>query len=104
MQSVNPPEAVAEVDAPVGESGFQLQAAAADVAEVGAEEADGSIGGDGGAGLVLLLLADEDAAGKDEGLGAFAGGNEGALHQQFVETNFHGLIFMAGLARANFVK
>jgi hypothetical protein len=77
---------------PVGERGFEFEAAAADVAEVRAEEAEGSVGGDRGAGFVLLLLADENTAGKDESLGALAGGNEAALHQQFVETDFHALM------------
>jgi hypothetical protein len=97
-------ETVAEVDAPMGESGFKLESAAADVTEVGAEEADGSIGGDGGARLVLLLLADENAAGQDESLGALASGDEAALHQQLVETDFHGLIFMAGFCMGNLVR
>jgi len=54
-------------------------------------------------GLSCFCSLTEDAAGKDEA-GRVRGWNEGALHQQFVETDFHGLIFMAGLARANFVK
>lgn len=87
-------ETVAEIDVPVGESGFKLEAATADVAQVSTEKADGSIAGDGGARLVLLLLADENAASEDEGLGAFAGGDEAALHQQFVQSGFHARVFM----------
>lgn len=82
-------EAAGKVDGPLGESGFELEAASADVAEVAAEKADGGVLGDGVAGLVDLLLSDEHAAGEDEGLSAFAGGSKASLHQQFVETNFH---------------
>jgi hypothetical protein len=88
-------ETVVEVDVPVGEGGFEFKSAAADVTEIGAEETDGSIGDDGGARLVLLLLVDEDAASEDDGLSAFAGRSEATLHEQFVETGFHGRNFMA---------
>src|SRR3981081_3491296 len=47
-----------ERDGPVGEGVLELEAAAADVLEVGAEETDGGGGGDGGAGLVDALLVD----------------------------------------------
>ena len=68
----------------VVEGGFQLEAAAGDVAEVVAEETDGGGVGDGGAGLVDALLVDEDAAGDDHGLGALAGGGEGAVNEELV--------------------
>jgi hypothetical protein len=84
-----------EVDVRVVEGGFEFESATADVAEVGTEEADGGIIGDGGARLVLLLLVDEDAASEDDGLSAFAGESEATLHEQFVETGFHGRNFMA---------
>jgi hypothetical protein len=79
-----------ERDGPVGEGVLEFQAAAADVFEVGAEEADGGGGGDGGAGLVDALLVDEDAAGEDESLGAFAGGGVALIDEEFVETDLLG--------------
>ena len=82
-------------DGPGGEGGFELEAAAGDVAEVVAEEADDGGVVDEGAGLGGLsaffetLLVDEDAAGEDEGLGALAGGGEGTVNEELVETKFH---------------
>lgn len=73
-------EAVAEVDGPMSESGFELEAAAADVAEAAAEEPDVGVIEDRGAGFIELLLVNEDATGEDEGLGSLAGGGEMALH------------------------
>jgi len=63
---------VGEVDGPVGEGALELEAAAANVFEIGAEEANDGFGGDGGTWLVNTLLVDEDAACEDESLGAFA--------------------------------
>jgi hypothetical protein len=77
-------------DGPGGEGGFEFEAAAGDVAEVVAEEADDGGVVDRGAGFVDALLVDEDAAGDDEGLGALAGGGEGAVNEDFVEAEFHG--------------
>jgi hypothetical protein len=74
-------EEACKVDLPVSECRFELESAAADVAEIAAEEADGSVVGYRVARLVELLFVDEDAAGEDEGLGAFAGGNEAALDE-----------------------
>lgn len=87
-----------ERDGPVGEGVLEFEAAAADVFEVGAEEADGGIGGDGGAGLVDALLIDEDPASEDEGLGAFAGCGVAVVDEEFVETDF----FVAGFFVALF--
>jgi len=81
---------VGEVDGPVAEGFFELETATADVAEIVAEEANGGVHGDGGAGFVDALLVDQDAAGEDEGLSAFAGGDEGAVDQQLVETELGG--------------
>ena len=64
---------------------LQLESAAAYVAKIFAEEADGRVVGDGGAGLVDLLFGDEHAAGKDERLRAFAGGGEAAVNEKFVD-------------------
>ena len=51
------------------------------------ERSDGGVV-DGGSGLVDALVVDEDAAGEDEGLGALAGGSEGAVDEEFVEAGF----------------
>src|SRR5205807_6548632 len=82
-----------ERDGPVGEGVLEFEAATADVFEVRAEETDGGGGGDGGAGLVDALLVDEDAAGEDESLGAFAGGGVAVVHEELVETYFLGSLF-----------
>ena len=86
-----------ERDGPVGEGALELEAAAADVLEVGAEEADGGFGGDGGAGLVDALLVDEDAAGEDEGLGALAGGGVAVVDEEFVEAGLHFVGLFCGI-------
>ena len=85
-----------EGDGPVGEGALEFEAAAADVFEIGAEEADGGGGGDGGTGLVDALLVDEDAAGEDEGLGAFAGGGMAVVDEEFVEACFGGTAQFGG--------
>jgi hypothetical protein len=82
-----------EVDGPVGEGVLQLEAAAADVLEVGAEETDDCVGGDGGAGLVDALLVDKDTACEDEGLSALAGGGVAVVDEEFVETDFFVSLF-----------
>lgn len=64
-----------EVDGPVGEGTLELEAAATDVLEIGAEEANDGVGGDGGTWLVNTLLVNEDPAGEDEGLCAFSRGS-----------------------------
>ena len=81
---------VSEVEMPVGERVLELEAAAADVFEVGAEEADGSVGWDRGAGFVDALLVDEDAAGEDEGLGSLTRGGVAAVDEELVEADFFG--------------
>lgn len=87
-----------EVDRPVGEGVLEFEAAAADVFEVGTEEANGGGGGDRGARLVDALLIDEDAAGEYEGLGAFAGDGVALVDEELVEAN----LFGAGLFEAFF--
>jgi hypothetical protein len=72
---------------------LEFEAAAADVLEVGAEEADGGVGRDGGAGLVDALLVDEDATGEDEGLGALAGGSVAVVDEELVEAEFFFALF-----------
>ena len=56
----------------MGEGALELEAAAADVFEIGAEEANDGVGGDGGAWFVNTLLVDENATGEDESLCSFA--------------------------------
>ncbi len=77
----------------MGEGVFEFEAAAADVFEVGAEQADVCGGGDGGAGLVDALLVDENAAGEDERLSALAGGGMALVDEEFVEADFLGRTF-----------
>ena len=72
-------------DAPGGEGGFELDAAAGDVAEIVAEHADGDGVVDGGAGLIDALLVNQDAAGEDERLRTLAGGGERAVNEEFVQ-------------------
>jgi hypothetical protein len=72
----------------VGEGGSELESATADVGLVVAEEADGGVGGNGGAGLVDFLFGDEYAAGENEGAGALAAGGKLAFDQKDVETGF----------------
>jgi len=71
-------------EVPGGEGGFEFEAASGDVAEVVAEESNDGGVGYGGSGFVDALLVDEDAAGDDHGLGALAGGGEGAVNQELV--------------------
>ena len=71
-------------DGPRNEGGLELEAAAADVAEISAEHADGGVARDGGAGFVDTLLVDEDTAGEDESLGALARGGQGAVNEELV--------------------
>ena len=80
---------VLDGDRPVGEGAFELQAAAADVAEVVAEQAEDGVGGDRGSRLVDALDgffrgADQDASGEDEGLGAFAGLGVSSVNEEFI--------------------
>ncbi len=76
-----------EGDGPVGEGVLEFETPATDVLQVGAEEADGCVGGDGGAGLVDALLVDEDTASEDEGLGTLAGGSVAMIDEELVEAD-----------------
>ncbi len=82
-------ESSIEADGPVGERGLQLQSAAAYVAKIRAEQADGGVGREGCTGFVVLLLMDENAAGEDECLRALARRHQTPFHKKFVETYFH---------------
>ena len=70
----------------MGESVLELEAAAADVLEVGAEEANDGVGGDGGTGFVNTLLVDENATSEDESLRAFARGGVALFDEKLVNT------------------
>ena len=77
-----------DVDLPVIEGGLEFEATATDEGHVFAEKADGGVGGDGGAGFVDFLLVDEDAAGKDEGAGAFAALDEASFDEEEIDAGF----------------
>jgi len=73
-----------ERDGPAGEGVLEFETAAADIFEIGTEQADGCGGRDGGADLVDALFVNEDAAGEDKGLGAFARGGVTAVDEESV--------------------
>jgi hypothetical protein len=74
-------ESAGEVDLPVTEGLFELEAPAAYVAKIFAEETQRGFFGDRAARFLDLLLIDEDTPGEDERLGAFAAGNQSAFDQ-----------------------
>jgi len=82
---------VGEVDRPMREGALELEAAATDVFEIGAEEANYSVGGDGGTWLVNTLFVDEDASGEDESLRSFARGGVALVDEKLVNTLLWGL-------------
>ena len=77
---------VGEVDGPVRESAFEFEAAATDVFEIGAEEANDGVGGDGGTWLVNTLFVDEYAACEDESLRAFTRSGVALVDEKLVNT------------------
>jgi len=77
-----------DVDFPVVESGLEFETAAADIGHVVAEEANGGIGCDGGAGFVDFLFVDEYAAGEDEGTGALATLDEASVNEKNIDAGF----------------
>jgi hypothetical protein len=58
-----------------------------------AEKADSGILRNRSSGLVDLLFADEDAAGKNEGAGTLAAGDKAALDEKQIEARFLGVRF-----------
>ena len=78
-----------EIDLPVAQRCFQLQAAASNVFEVLAEQSDGSVKIDAGAGFLNFLFVDQHATGKHHCLCALARRHEAALHQKLVDAHFH---------------
>jgi len=83
---------ISEVDGPVGEGALELESAAADIFEIGAEEANGGVGGDGGTWFVNALLVDENTACEDESLCAFAGGGVALIDEKLVNTGLWGFV------------
>ena len=83
------------IDMEVGESGFEFEAAAADVFE-GFGDFDARGFGDGVAGFMGFLAVHGDFAGEDEGLGFFAGIDELAVEHGDVEALFHDARFCVG--------
>ena len=67
---------------------FQLQSATADVADVVAAHLDLGVFLDHLAGLVHLLLVDEDDAGHDHGLGALTALDQTMLNQILIQSDF----------------
>ena len=78
----------ADFDLPVIKGGLEFEATATDVRHVFAEKADGGVGGDGGAGFVDFLLVHEDAAGKDEGAGAFSALDKASFDEEEIDAGF----------------
>jgi hypothetical protein len=77
----------------MGEGVFEFEATAADVLEVGAEEADGGSSSDGGAGFVDALFFNKNATGEDQGLGTLAGGRMSLVDEELVETDLFVALF-----------
>ena len=75
-------------DAPVGERGLQFEAAAADVAQIAAEQTEFAIVGNGVPGLLNLLLVHQHASSENHGLRPLARGHQATLHQKNVNPLF----------------
>ena len=77
-----------DINLPVLQSALQFQSTATDIFQVFGEQTNRAACGDLHAGLLNLLFVDQDLAGKDERLRAFARGGQTALNQNFVESFF----------------
>jgi len=77
------------VDAPVGESGFELQSAAADVFQVSAQNPQLGLAFDCSSRLLHLLLVGQDLTGENQCLSAFPRWREPAIDQQLVDSHLH---------------
>ena len=77
---------------------FQLEAAAADIADVMPAHLDLGVFLDHLAGLVHLLLVDKNDTGHDEGFGALTALDHAVLHQILVQTNFQSVFSPFGSA------
>jgi hypothetical protein len=69
---------------------LKLEATAADVFEVRAEETNDGVCGDRGARLVNTLFVHEDTASEDESLCALAGGGVSLIDEELVDAEFRG--------------
>ncbi len=83
-----------ESDAPVDERSLQLEAPAADVAQVAAEQTKLAIVGDGVPGLLNLLLIHQYASGKNHGLRPLSRWHQPTLHQKNVNSFLHDSLFL----------
>ena len=77
---------------------FQLEAAAADIADVMASHLDLGVFLYHLTSLVHLLLVDENDTGHDEGFGALTALDHAVLHQILVQTNFQSVFSPFGSA------
>ena len=68
---------------------FQLQAAAADIADIVTAHLDNCVLLDHLAGLVHLLLVDKNHTGHDQSFGALPALHKSVLHKILVQPNFH---------------
>lgn len=78
----------AHINGPVVESLFQLETAAADVLQLLAEKPYLGVLAYRSTGLLNLLFIDQYISGEDHGLRAFAGRDQAACEQEFIETCF----------------
>ena len=74
---------------PVIEGAFEFQAATAYVAEILAEQADRGVFLNRCPGFFQLLIINQNFAGKNQSLRAFARSGQSTIHEQFIETDFH---------------
>jgi hypothetical protein len=79
-----------ERDGPMGKGTLELEAAAADVFEIGAEETNDGVCGDRGTRLIDTLLVNEDTSSENESLCALAGGGVTLIDEKLVDAKFRG--------------
>lgn len=82
--------AAGDVDVPAIEGRLELEAAAAHVRHVVAEDPHRSVGANRGARLVDFLLVHEDTPGKDESAGTLATGREVTFNEEQIDAGFRG--------------
>ena len=77
------------------ERAFQLEPAAAHIAEIFTQQAEDGGLVHGMSRLGDLLLVDQYPPGEDEGLRSFTRGRKSAIRHQFVESHLHGVVFLS---------
>ena len=82
-------ESAGEVDIPVIQRGFEFEAAAADVAEILAKQAQRCGFRDAVAGFVDFLLVNQNTTGEDDGLSTLASRGKSPLYEQLIEPQLH---------------